>query len=83
MKPLTKCGLPFPGESLAERAQYQLRHLPVSNPVGYRLFCFQQSKFLSLNTVAGIPTLDFSVSPLHGVNRYIKETMIDCLHLSC
>ena len=23
--------------------------------------------------MAGIPTLDVSVSPLHGVNRYIKE----------
>jgi len=63
----------FPGESLAERAQYQLRHLPVSIRLVIDCFAFKQSKFLSLNTVAGIPTLDFSVSPLHGVNRYIKE----------
>jgi putative colanic acid biosysnthesis UDP-glucose lipid carrier transferase len=63
----------FPGESLADRAQYQLRHLPVSIRLVIDCFAFKQSKFLSLNTVAGIPTLDFSVSPLHGVNRYIKE----------
>lgn len=65
----------FPGESLVERAQYQLRHLPVSIRLVIDCFDFKQSKFLSLNTVAGIPTLDFSVSPLHGVNRYIKEVM--------
>jgi putative colanic acid biosynthesis UDP-glucose lipid carrier transferase len=65
----------FPGESLAERAQYQLRHLPVSIRLVIDCFAFKQSKFLSLNTVAGIPTLDFSVSPLHGINRYIKEIM--------
>jgi putative colanic acid biosysnthesis UDP-glucose lipid carrier transferase len=63
----------FPGESLAERTQYELRHLPVSIRLVIDCFAFKQSKFLSLNTVAGIPTLDFSVSPLHGVNRYIKE----------
>ncbi len=63
----------FPGESLAERAQFQLRYLPVSIRLVIDCFAFKQSKFLSLNTVAGIPTLDFSVSPLHGVNRYIKE----------
>lgn len=63
----------FPGESLAERAQYQLRHLPVSIRLVIDCFAFKQSKFLSLNTVAGIPTLDYSVSPLHGINRYIKE----------
>ena len=65
----------FPGESLAERAQYELRHLPVIIRLVIDCFAFKQSKFLSLNTVAGIPTLDFSVSPLHGVNRYIKEFM--------
>jgi putative colanic acid biosynthesis UDP-glucose lipid carrier transferase len=65
----------FPGESLAERAQHELRHLPVSIRLVIDCFAFKQSKFLSLNTVAGIPTLDFSVSPLHGVNRYIKEIM--------
>ena len=63
----------FPGESLAERAQYELRHLPVSIRLVIDCFAFKQSKFLSLNTVAGIPTLDVSVSPLHGINRYIKE----------
>ncbi|ATG89424.1 undecaprenyl-phosphate glucose phosphotransferase [Methylomonas koyamae] len=63
----------YQGESLTERAQYQLRHLPVSIRLLIDCFAFKQSKFLSLNTVAGIPTLDFSVSPLHGVNRYIKE----------
>jgi putative colanic acid biosynthesis UDP-glucose lipid carrier transferase len=65
----------FPGESLAERAQYELRHLPVSIRLVIDCFALKQSKFLSLNTVAGIPTLDFSVSPLHGFNRYIKEIM--------
>ena len=65
----------FPRESLAERAQYQLRHLPVTIRLVIDCFDFKQSKFLNLNTVAGIPTLDFSVSPLHGVNRYIKEIM--------
>ena len=63
----------FPGDSLAERAQYELRHLPVSIRLVIDCFAFKQSKFLSLNSVAGIPTLDVSVSPLHGVNRYIKE----------
>jgi len=63
----------FPGEALAERAQYELRHLPVSIRLVIDCFAFKQSRFLSLNTVAGIPTLDVSVSPLHGVNRYIKE----------
>ncbi|MGZ8159186.1 MAG: undecaprenyl-phosphate glucose phosphotransferase [Methylobacter sp.] len=63
----------FPGEALAERAQHELRHLPVSIRLVIDCFAFKQSKFLSLNTVAGIPTLDVSVSPLHGVNRYIKE----------
>jgi len=63
----------FPPEALAERAQHELRHLPVSIRLVIDCFTFKQSKFLSLNTVAGIPTLDVSVSPLHGVNRYIKE----------
>ncbi|MGZ5051707.1 MAG: undecaprenyl-phosphate glucose phosphotransferase [Methylobacter sp.] len=61
------------GESLVERVQYQLRHLPVSIRLIIDCFDFKQSKFLSLNAVAGIPTLDVSVSPLHGVNRYVKE----------
>jgi len=63
----------FPGEALAERVQHELRHLPVSIRLVIDCFAFKQSKFLSLNTVAGIPTLDVSVSPLHGVNRHIKE----------
>jgi putative colanic acid biosynthesis UDP-glucose lipid carrier transferase len=63
----------FPGASLAERVQHELRHLPVSIRLVIDCFAFKQSKFLSLNTVAGIPTLDVSVSPLHGINRYIKE----------
>ncbi|MCQ8103168.1 undecaprenyl-phosphate glucose phosphotransferase [Methylomonas sp. SURF-2] len=63
----------FPGPSLAERVQHELRHLPVSIRLVIDCFAFKQSKFLSLNTVAGIPTLDVSVSPLHGINRYIKE----------
>ncbi len=63
----------YPGLSLAERTQHQLRHLPVSIRLVIDCFAFKQSKFLSLNTVAGIPTLDVSVSPLHGVNRYVKE----------
>ena len=63
----------FPGATLAERAQHELRHLPVSIRLVIDCFAFKQSKFLSLNTVAGIPTLDVSVSPLHGINRYIKE----------
>jgi len=63
----------FPGEALAERVQHELRHLPVSIRLVIDCFAFRQSKFLSLNTVAGIPTLDVSVSPLHGINRYIKE----------
>ncbi len=61
------------GESQAERVQHELRHLPVSIRMVIDCFAFKQSKFLSLNTVAGIPTLDVSVSPLHGFNRYIKE----------
>ena len=63
----------FPGEALAERVQHELRHLPVSIRLVIDCFAFKQSKFLSLNTVAGIPTLDVSVSPLHGINRYAKE----------
>jgi len=63
----------FPGESRAEQALHELRHLPVSIRLVIDCFAFKQSKFLSLNTVAGIPTLDVSVSPLHGINRYAKE----------
>jgi len=63
----------FPGAPLAERVQHELRHLPVSIRLVIDCFAFKQSKFLSLNTVAGIPTLDVSVSPLHGVNRHVKE----------
>lgn len=72
-KEIDEVWIAFPGESLAERAQFQLRHLPVSIRLVIDCYAFKQSKFLSLNAVAGIPTLDFSVSPLHGVNRYIKE----------
>jgi putative colanic acid biosynthesis UDP-glucose lipid carrier transferase len=64
---------PLQGLSQAERVQHELRHLPVSIRMVIDCYAFKQSKFLSLNTVAGIPTLDVSVSPLHGVNRYIKE----------
>ncbi len=60
----------YQGESLPERAQYQLRHLPVSIRLVIDCFDFKQSKFLSLNTVAGIPSLDFSVS--HGLDHCIK-----------
>lgn len=63
----------FPGEALAERVQHELRHLPVSIRLVIDCFAFKQSKFLNLNSVAGIPTLDVSVSPLQGVNRYVKE----------
>jgi putative colanic acid biosysnthesis UDP-glucose lipid carrier transferase len=62
-----------PGDSLTERVQYQLRYVPVSIRLVVDCYFFKQSKFLNLNTVAGIPTLELSVSPLHGVNRYIKE----------
>ncbi len=62
----------FTGESLIDRAQYELRHLPVSIRLVIDCFAFKQSEFLSLNTVAGIPTLDFLVSPLQGFNGYIK-----------
>jgi putative colanic acid biosynthesis UDP-glucose lipid carrier transferase len=61
------------GESRAEEVMHELRHLPVSIRLVIDCFAFRQSKFLSLNAVAGIPTLDVSVSPLHGVNRYVKE----------
>jgi putative colanic acid biosynthesis UDP-glucose lipid carrier transferase len=64
---------PLQGVSQAERVQHELRHLPVSIRMVIDCYAFKQSKFLSLNTVAGIPTLDVSVSPLHGVNRYVKE----------
>ncbi|MDD5034707.1 MAG: undecaprenyl-phosphate glucose phosphotransferase [Methylococcaceae bacterium] len=63
---------PLQGESRAEQVQHELRHLPVSIRLVIDCFAFKQSKFLNLNEVAGIPTLDVSVSPLHGVNRYIK-----------
>jgi putative colanic acid biosynthesis UDP-glucose lipid carrier transferase len=61
------------GESRAEAVLHELRHLPVSIRLVTDCFAFRQSKFLSLNAVAGIPTLDVSVSPLHGINRYVKE----------
>ncbi|MGR9107386.1 MAG: undecaprenyl-phosphate glucose phosphotransferase [Gammaproteobacteria bacterium] len=61
------------GESLAERTQFQLRHLPVSIRLIIDCFAIKERKFLSLNTIAGIPTLDYSVSPLQGINRYVKE----------
>jgi len=64
---------PFRGEQRAERVLHELRHLPVSIRLVIDCFAFKMSKFLNLNEVAGIPTLDISVSPLHGINRYIKE----------
>jgi putative colanic acid biosynthesis UDP-glucose lipid carrier transferase len=64
---------PFGGEARAEQVVHELRHLPVSIRLVIDCFAFKMSKFLNLNEVAGIPTLDISVSPLHGVNRYIKE----------
>lgn len=64
---------PFKGESRAEQVLHELRHLPVSIRLVIDCFAFKMSKFLNLNEVAGIPTLDISVSPLHGINRYIKE----------
>jgi putative colanic acid biosynthesis UDP-glucose lipid carrier transferase len=65
---------PFRGEERAERVLHELRHLPVSIRLVIDCFAFKMSKFLNLNEVAGIPTLDISVSPLHGINRYVKET---------
>ncbi|QSA98578.1 undecaprenyl-phosphate glucose phosphotransferase [Methylococcus sp. EFPC2] len=64
---------PFRGEARAEQVLHALRHLPVSIRLVIDCFAFRMSKFLNLNEVAGIPTLDISVSPLHGINRYIKE----------
>jgi putative colanic acid biosynthesis UDP-glucose lipid carrier transferase len=64
---------PFKGEARAEQVLHELRHLPVSIRLVIDCFAFKMSKFLNLNEVAGIPTLDISVSPLHGINRYIKE----------
>lgn len=65
--------MPFRGEARAEQVLHELRHLPVSIRLVIDCFAFKMSKFLNLNEVAGIPTLDISVSPLHGVNRHIKE----------
>jgi putative colanic acid biosynthesis UDP-glucose lipid carrier transferase len=64
---------PFKGVARAEQVLHELRHLPVSIRLVIDCFAFKMSKFLNLNDVAGIPTLDISVSPLHGINRYIKE----------
>jgi putative colanic acid biosynthesis UDP-glucose lipid carrier transferase len=64
---------PFRGEARAEQVLHELRHLPVSIRLIIDCFAFKMSKFLNLNEVAGIPTLDISVSPLHGFNRYVKE----------
>ena len=64
---------PFRGEARAEQVLHELRHLPVSIRMVIDCFAFRGSKFLNLNEIAGIPTLDVSVSPLHGINRYIKE----------
>lgn len=64
---------PFRGEARAEQILHALRHLPVSIRLVIDCFAFRMSKYLNLNEVAGIPTLDISVSPLHGINRYIKE----------
>lgn len=64
---------PFRGEERAEQVLHELRHLPVSIRLVIDCFAFKMSKFLNLNEVAGIPTLDISVSPLHGINRYVKE----------
>ncbi|NJD06241.1 MAG: undecaprenyl-phosphate glucose phosphotransferase [Methylococcaceae bacterium] len=64
---------PFRGEARAEQVLHELRHLPVSIRLVIDCFAFRMSKFLNLNEVAGIPTLDISVSPLHGFNRYVKE----------
>ena len=64
---------PFRGESRAEAVLHELRHLPVSIRLVIDCYAFKMSKFLNLNEVAGVPTLDISVSPLHGINRYVKE----------
>jgi putative colanic acid biosysnthesis UDP-glucose lipid carrier transferase len=64
---------PLKGEERAEQVLHELRHHPVSIRMLIDCFAFKMSKFLNLNDVAGIPTLDISVSPLHGINRYIKE----------
>jgi putative colanic acid biosynthesis UDP-glucose lipid carrier transferase len=63
----------FQGESRVEQVLHELRHLPVSIRLVIDCFASKMSKFLNLNEIAGIPTLDISVSPLHGINRYIKE----------
>jgi putative colanic acid biosynthesis UDP-glucose lipid carrier transferase len=67
--------LAFPahGKARAEQALHELRHLPVSIRLIIDCFAFKGSRFLNLNEIVGIPTLDVSVSPLHGVNRYVKE----------
>jgi putative colanic acid biosynthesis UDP-glucose lipid carrier transferase len=65
---------PLRGEARAQAVVHALRHVPVS--IRYVIDCYtfnMATQFLSLNDVAGIPTLDISVSPLDGVNRYIKE----------
>jgi len=74
-KAVDEVWIAFSGESLAERAQHYLRHMPVSIRLVIDCFAFKRNKFLSINTVAGIPTLDYSVSPLHGVNRHVKEIL--------
>ncbi len=64
---------PARGEARAEQVLHELRHLPVSIRLVIDCFAFKGSKFLNLNEIAGVPTLDISVSPLHGINRYVKE----------
>ncbi len=64
---------PLRGEARAQEVVHALRHVPVS--IRYVIDCYafnMKANLLRLNDVAGIPTLDISVSPLDGVNRYIK-----------
>ncbi len=64
---------PFRGETRAEQVLHELRHFPISIRLVIDCFAFKMSEHLNLNEVVGIPTLDISVSPLRGINRYVKE----------
>ncbi|RYU60430.1 undecaprenyl-phosphate glucose phosphotransferase [Methylolobus aquaticus] len=67
-------GYPLRGEGRVKQILHVLRHETVSIRFLIDCFAFDTGNgFLALNNVAGIPTLDISVTPIHGVNRYLKE----------
>lgn len=67
-------GYPLTDEARVKRIMHELRHETVSIRSLVDYYGVEtRSGSQTLNNVAGIPTLDISVSPISGVNRLMKE----------